>query len=147
MTISTLTYQIKASSSIIPESPKKYLKHKNPKLLKRIPLEKLMDLKVDYAFKQLFGNEKNKEITKSFLHAILQRSGRDRITDLFFLNTETGGEYADDKQSRLDLLVVTENNKRINVEIQFSNKYDMVKIHILLVQNISSSPSKGNVIQ
>ncbi|MDY0404247.1 hypothetical protein P5G51_001410 [Virgibacillus sp. 179-BFC.A HS] len=69
MTISTLTYQIKASSSIIPESPKKYLKHKNPKLLKRIPLEKLMDLKVDYAFKQLFGNEKNKEITKLFLHA------------------------------------------------------------------------------
>ena len=26
--------------------------------LRRMPLEKLMDLKVDYAFKQLFGSEK-----------------------------------------------------------------------------------------
>ncbi|SOB93900.1 hypothetical protein SAMN05880501_101716 [Ureibacillus xyleni] len=32
------------------------------KALNRIPLEKLMDLKVDYAFKQLFGSQQNKEI-------------------------------------------------------------------------------------
>ncbi|WP_124071858.1 PD-(D/E)XK nuclease family transposase [Filibacter tadaridae] len=77
------------------------------KVLKRIPLEKLMDLKVDYAFKQLFGSEKNKEITVVFLNAILQRTGRDRIKDISFSNTEAGGEHKNDKQSRLDLLVVT----------------------------------------
>jgi|GEM_PF-4419088 len=39
---------------------------KKIKLLKRIPLHRLMDLKIDYAFKQLFGNEKNKQITVVF---------------------------------------------------------------------------------
>lgn len=32
--------------------------NKRVNLLKRIPLHRLMDLKIDYAFKQLFGNEK-----------------------------------------------------------------------------------------
>lgn len=97
------------------------------KVLKRIPLHKLMDLKIDYAFKQLFGIEKNKDITVVFLNAILQRTGRKRIKDISFSNIEVGGEYKDDKQSRLDLLVVTEANEWINIEIQFSNQYDMIK--------------------
>lgn len=87
-------------------------------LLKRVPLERLMDLKIDYAFKQLFGNKKNKNITVVFLNAILQKTGRDRIKDISFSNTESGAEYVDDKQSRLDLLVVTDANEWINVEIQ-----------------------------
>ncbi|WP_010531826.1 Rpn family recombination-promoting nuclease/putative transposase [Lentibacillus jeotgali] len=33
----------------------------------------------------------------------------------------------DDKRSRLDLLVVTDSDEWINIEIQFTNKYDMVK--------------------
>lgn len=96
------------------------------KVLKRLPLDRLMDLKVDYAFKQLFGNEKNKEITIVFLNAILQRTGSNRIKEILFTNTEAGGEYEEDKQSRLDLLVTTNADERINVEIQFSNKYDMI---------------------
>ncbi|GAA0447776.1 hypothetical protein GCM10008983_27320 [Lentibacillus halophilus] len=100
---------------------------KQSKVLKRIPLERLMDLKVDYAFKQLFGNEKNKDLTVIFLNAILQKTGRNRIKDISFENTEIAGEYMDDKQSRLDLLVVTEADEWINVEIQFTNQYDMVK--------------------
>ena len=47
----------------------------NRRALKRMPLDKLMDLKVDYAFKQLFGSEKNKDITVVFLNAILQKQG------------------------------------------------------------------------
>lgn len=97
------------------------------KALKRIPLEKLMDLKIDYAFKQLFGSEKNKAITVVFLNAILKRTGRDNIKEITFRNVEIGGEYFDDKQSRLDLLVNTQDNQQVNVEIQFTNKYDMVK--------------------
>ncbi|REB08872.1 Rpn family recombination-promoting nuclease/putative transposase [Sporosarcina sp. BI001-red] len=86
-----------------------------------------MDLKIDYAFKQLFGSEKNKEVTVVFLNAILQRTGRDGIKDISFSNVEAGGEHEEDKQSRLDLLVVTNANEWINVEIQFTDKYDMVK--------------------
>ncbi|UTW70843.1 PD-(D/E)XK nuclease family transposase [Anaerobacillus sp. HL2] len=39
-------------------------------------------LKIDYAFKQLFGTEKNKEITVVFLNAILQKSGKTNIKDI-----------------------------------------------------------------
>ncbi|ENH95994.1 hypothetical protein J416_13194 [Gracilibacillus halophilus YIM-C55.5] len=57
-------------------------------LLRRVPLHHLMDLKIDYSFKQLFGTEKNKEITVVFLNAILDRSGRNTIKDISFQNTE-----------------------------------------------------------
>lgn len=97
------------------------------KLLKTVPIDKLMDLKIDYAFKQLFGIEKNKEITIVFLNAILQRTGSDRIVDISFSNVEAGREYEEDKQSRLDLLVVTDAGESINIEMQFTNQYNMVK--------------------
>ena len=99
----------------------------NRKALKRIPLHKLMDLKVDYAFKQLFGSEKNKEITVVFLNAILAKTGRNTIKEVMFVNQEVGGEYLDDKQSRLDIVVRTQSNELINVEMQLSNQNDMMK--------------------
>lgn len=95
--------------------------------MKRIPLSKLMDLKVDFAFKKLFGTEENKKITIVFLNAILKRTGRDAIKEVTFNNVEIIGAYKEDKQSRLDILVTTEEDYQINVEIQFANKYDMVK--------------------
>lgn len=95
--------------------------------LRRIPLEKLMDLKVDYAFKQLFGSEKNKEITVVFLNAILQKTGRDSIREIVFINQEVGGQFVGDKQSRLDIVVRTQTDDFINIEMQLSNQNDMVK--------------------
>ncbi|QQK79080.1 Rpn family recombination-promoting nuclease/putative transposase [Salicibibacter cibi] len=53
-------------------------------------------------------------------------TGRNTITNINFENTEAGGEYADDKQSRLDLLVTTEAGETINIEIQFTNQHDMI---------------------
>lgn len=93
----------------------------------KIPLEKLMDLKVDYAFKQLFGSENNKDITIVFLNAMLKRTGPDSIIDVVFSDKEIGGEYEEDKQSRLDILVETHTGEKINVEIQLLNQFDMVK--------------------
>src|SRR5699024_5996115 len=84
-------------------------------------------LKIDYAFKLMFGSEENKAITVVFLNAILQRSGQNAIKEISFENPEKSGEYDGDKESRLDILVKTKNNEYINVEIQFNNKYDMVK--------------------
>ncbi|WP_449354769.1 Rpn family recombination-promoting nuclease/putative transposase [Virgibacillus natechei] len=128
----------------IREDRNEYSKQKNRKrrsqLLKRIPLEQLMDLKVDFAFKQLFGNEKNKDITVVFLNAILQNTGRNSIKDILFTNIELGGEYVDDKQSRLDLLVITDANERINVEIQFSDQYNMIKRSIYYWSKVFAEP-------
>ncbi|MFB7156002.1 Rpn family recombination-promoting nuclease/putative transposase [Lysinibacillus sp. NPDC056232] len=99
----------------------------NRKAIRRIPLDKFFDLKVDFAFKQLFGNEKNKKITIVFLNAVLKLTGRDTIKEVTFIQHELGGEYQDDKQSRLDILVKTQKGDFINVEIQLSNQHDMTK--------------------
>ncbi|MFJ8099814.1 Rpn family recombination-promoting nuclease/putative transposase [Lysinibacillus sp. NPDC096212] len=40
---------------------------------------------------------------------------------------EIGGEYKDDKQSRLDIVVKTQDQQMINIEIQLSNQHDMFK--------------------
>jgi len=77
-----------------------------------------------------------------FLNAILQRTDRNQIKDISFLNNEAGGEYVDDKQSKLDLLVVTNDGESINVEIQFTNKYDMIKRSIYYWSGIYRHPLK-----
>ncbi|ARD48847.1 Rpn family recombination-promoting nuclease/putative transposase [Sporosarcina sp. P33] len=99
----------------------------NRKALRRIPLTDFMDLTVDYAFKQMFGSEKNKQITIVFLNAILQRTGRDTIKEVIFAKQETGGKYKDDKQSRLDIVVRTQSNELINIEVQVANDHSMFK--------------------
>jgi len=104
-----------------------------------------MDLKIDFAFKQLFGIEKNKDITIVLLNAILQRTGRAQIKNIWFSNTEAGGEHKDDNQSRLDILAVTDAGESINVEIQFSNKYDMVKRSIYYWVGVYRTPIKKSM--
>ncbi|WP_077603687.1 Rpn family recombination-promoting nuclease/putative transposase [Oceanobacillus sojae] len=119
------------SSLCVLEDSKSYNKYqkrkgRTKKALEQIQDIQLMDLKVDYAFKQLFRSEKNKEITVVFLNAILTKSGRSRVKQLFFQNIEIGGEYEEDKKSRLDLLIETENKEIVNIEIQINNEYNMV---------------------
>ena len=114
--------------------------------LKRIPLEKFMDLKVDYSFKQLFGTEKNKAITVVFLNAILKRTDRKAIKEVAFTSQEVGGEYDGDKQSRLDILVRTQEDELINIEVQVTNQYDMVKRTLYYwarVYNLQLKKGKG----
>ncbi|OZI12564.1 hypothetical protein CEW92_05930 [Bacillaceae bacterium SAS-127] len=62
-----------------------------------------------------------------------------------FKNTEAGGEYQEDKQSRLDILAITNDNESINIEIQFTNKYDMVKRSIYYWSGIYRTPMKKNM--
>ncbi|OIJ15528.1 hypothetical protein BKP35_00605 [Anaerobacillus arseniciselenatis] len=90
-------------------------------------INELMDLKIDYAFKQLFGNPKNKRITIEFLNAMLERTDREKISDVQFENTLLSKEHLEDKESRLDILARTTNDELINIEIQFNNKFNMVK--------------------
>ncbi|WP_391207578.1 Rpn family recombination-promoting nuclease/putative transposase [Psychrobacillus sp. L4] len=75
----------------------------------------------------MFGSEKNKKITIVFLNAILRSTGRSTIKEVEFANQEVGGEYKDDKQSRLDIVVKTQSNELINIEVQLSDEHDMIK--------------------
>lgn len=84
-----------------------------------------LDLKVDFMFKQLFGQPSRKHITIAFLNDLLGRQGTNRIKDLQFINTEISKETRDGKTVRLDLAVLTENGENINVEIQVINQHDL----------------------
>lgn len=57
----------------------------------------------------------------------MQKTGRDTIKEVLFVNQEVGGEYKDDKQSRLDIVVKTQKSELINIEMQISNQNDMLK--------------------
>lgn len=88
-------------------------------------MAELMDLKVDYAFKQLFGTKGNERILITFLNVVLGLSGEDQITSLTIENPEFSPEYLRDKKSVLDIFARTEKNVQINIEIQMVNKHDM----------------------
>ncbi len=87
----------------------------------------LMDLKIDFAFKALFGSPGSEPILIAFLNAALKRSGGNAITSVDLLNPELGPRYLDDKKSILDIHARTEDGTRINIEIQLTNRQDMEK--------------------
>ena len=57
----------------------------------------------DYGFKKLFGSEDHKDLTKSFLNAILGRIEGNLISEITFRQTEKFPEPAGGRRSFLDV--------------------------------------------
>ena len=85
----------------------------------------LLDPKVDFVFKNIFGSEKHPEILISFLNAILKPVIP--IVGVEIKGTEMAKQFIDDKYSRLDVKATTSNNEIINIEIQLKDEYNMIK--------------------
>ncbi|GAA6309528.1 Rpn family recombination-promoting nuclease/putative transposase [Intestinibacter bartlettii] len=85
----------------------------------------LLDPKMDFVFKNIFGSEKHPNILISFLNATLKP--KDLITEVEIKNTDLNKGYIEDKFSRLDVKATTSNNEIINIEIQLKNEYNMIK--------------------
>ncbi len=77
----------------------------------------LMQPKIDFAFKLIFGDEKHKDITIAFLSDVL-KIPRQELVDIEFINTELLREFQEDKKGILDIRVKLRDNRQINVEIQ-----------------------------
>lgn len=88
---------------------------------------KLMDLKIDFAFKQVFGKTGNEPILLAFLNAALQLTKEKRIASVEILNPVIQREHIEDKASVLDIHAKTEQGEHVNIEIQLANKFDMKK--------------------
>ncbi|MCI0184134.1 Rpn family recombination-promoting nuclease/putative transposase [Sulfoacidibacillus ferrooxidans] len=86
-----------------------------------------IDLMVDYAFKQWFGQARNKDLLISFLNALLTNSLTSPIISVQFGNTEQSPEYQEDKLSRMDVFVETDQKERINMEMQVAHDYGLAK--------------------
>ena len=85
----------------------------------------LLDPKMDFVFKNIFGSEKNPKILISFLNATLKP--KYLITAVEFKNPDINKDYIEDKFSRLDVKATTSNDEVINIEIQLKNEYNMIK--------------------
>ncbi|MFL0163624.1 Rpn family recombination-promoting nuclease/putative transposase [Clostridium sp. WILCCON 0112] len=85
----------------------------------------LLDPKVDFVFKNIFGSEKNPEILISFLNATLKP--KNIITSVKIKGNDIAKQFIEDKYSRLDVKATTSNNEIINIEIQLKNEHSMIK--------------------
>jgi len=88
-------------------------------------VRQLIDLKIDYAFKLIFGKQGNEPILMAFLNAALKFPQENLITKVTLLNPELNKEYKDDKKSVMDIRAVTSEGMQVNIEIQLANKHDM----------------------
>ena len=85
----------------------------------------LLNPKIDFVFKKIFGSEEHPEILISFLNAVLKP--KKPIVSVEIKNSDLEKEYIEDKFSRLDVKATTSNNEIINIEIQLKNEYNMIK--------------------
>ncbi|PFT73635.1 ATPase, partial [Bacillus thuringiensis] len=81
----------------------------------------LVNLRVDFAFKQLFGVQGQEELLISFLNAILHESLSIPIVSLKIEDPHLHKEYEEDKLSILDILATLQDGTKVNVEIQLRN--------------------------
>jgi predicted transposase/invertase (TIGR01784 family) len=85
---------------------------------------KLLNPKLDYVFKRIFGYQGNEKITKSFIEAITKEKIYDIILDC---NPITEKDLYDDKLSILDIKAKLNNNINCNIEMQIVDRKNIEK--------------------
>jgi len=83
-------------------------------------ITRFLDPKNNFAFIQIFGREKNKDILIHFLNDILDYTGEKEITGITFLKTIQDPDIAVYKQSIVDVLCEDKHGTKFIVEMQVS---------------------------
>ena len=105
--------------------------------------EELLDPKVDFVFKRIFGSEKRPNILIAFLNAVFGTKGTEKeIIKVKIDNAEINKDWDEDKLSRLDVKATANNNKKINIEIQLKNQYNMTRRSLYYWSKLYSSQLK-----
>ncbi|MDR3586490.1 MAG: Rpn family recombination-promoting nuclease/putative transposase [Desulfosporosinus sp.] len=86
---------------------------------KQIPMDDgfLMSPKIDFVFKLIFGDEKNKDLLIAFLSAVLGVPAED-FEGIEIINSELLRVFSEDKKGILDVRVKTKQGKQTDIEIQ-----------------------------
>ena len=79
-------------------------------------METLLDPKLDFIFKKIFGTEEGKPQLVSLLNALLK--GQPHIKELTLNNPEIDKILEDDKSSRLDIKATSDDGTLFDIEIQ-----------------------------
>src|SRR5687767_6050084 len=77
-----------------------------------------IDPKVDYVFKLVFGQERNRDILISLLNAVLARSLGRPVVEVVILNPFSAKDADDDKYFIVDVKARDETGRMFNVEMQ-----------------------------
>lgn len=85
----------------------------------------LLNPKIDFVFKKIFGSEEHPDVLISFLNAVLKQ--KNKIVEVEIKNSDIEKAYIEDKFSRLDVKAKTNNREIINIEIQLKNEYNMIQ--------------------
>ena len=72
---------------------------------------------VDFVFKLLFGDVSHKERLISLISAVLDKP-KEEFADITIVNTELPKLFAEDKKGVLDIRVMLQDKKQVNIEIQ-----------------------------
>ncbi len=76
----------------------------------------------DWAIKNLLRNKANFDILEGFLSELLQT----KVTIEALLESESNKEHKDDRSNRVDLLVLTETQGHVIIEVQASMEWDFL---------------------
>lgn len=82
---------------------------------------KFLSPKNDFAFKRIFGTEKNQDILVDFINAILRFEGAERIETVIFLTPIQDPEIAAKKQSIVDILCTDQKGQQYIIEMQVAH--------------------------
>ncbi len=102
-------------------------KHLNIRRGQPLCNQQLVNLRIDLAFKQLFGTNGSEDILIAFLNAMLQESLASPIASLQIEDPHLHREHEEDKLSILDISATLDTGTKVNVEIQLNNNHDMIK--------------------
>jgi predicted transposase/invertase (TIGR01784 family) len=81
---------------------------------------KFADVKNDVAFRKIFGNKKKTQILISFLNAVLQLEGKQRIVSVKLENPYLFPRIAGEKSSIIDVRATEESGRQFVIEMQVS---------------------------
>jgi len=98
-----------------------------------------MDPKVDFAFKKLFGDPRNSQLSKSLINATFEDFGLTPIVDLQFRNPFNLQETETDKLSILDIKANDETGRQLNLEMQVRFERDLCPRIVFYLADLHST--------
>jgi len=82
---------------------------------------RFLDVKIDFAFKKVFGSEQSKPILISFLNALLDYHNGDEIIDLTIIDPYQAPKILGMKDTYVDVKAVCANGSTVIIEMQVLN--------------------------
>lgn len=106
---------------------------------------KFADIKNDVAFRKIFGNQKKSIVLISFLNAVLDLEGQNRITKVSIINPYLLPRIAGEKASIIDVRATDQRGRQFIVEMQVADKKGFEKrVQFYTSRDYSMQIEKGD---